>query len=63
MKLLNILKTFRNDDSGAVTFDWVILTAVVVGLGLVVMTDVSGDIKTAAPNISGDIKTKAVAVE
>lgn len=63
MKLLNILKTFRNDESGAVTVDWVVLTAAIVGLGLVVMTTVSGGMKTAASNISADITLKAVAVE
>ena len=63
MKLLNILKTFRNDDSGAVTVDWVVLTAAIVGLGLVVMTTVSTGMKTAASNISKDITTKAVAVD
>ena len=35
MKLLNIFKTFRNDEDGAVTVDWVVLTAAIVGLGLV----------------------------
>ena len=63
MKLLNILKTFRNDESGAVTVDWVVLTAAIVGLGLVVMTTVSTGMKTAASNISKDITTKAVAVD
>jgi len=63
MKLLNILKTFRNDESGAVTVDWVVLTAAIVGLGLVVMTTVSGGMKEAASNISNDITLKAVAVE
>jgi Flp pilus assembly pilin Flp len=62
MKLLNILKTFRNDESGAVTVDWVVLTAAIVGLGLVVMTTVAGGMKTAASNISADVANKAVAV-
>ncbi len=55
MKLLNILKNFKNDEAGAVTVDWVVLTAAIVGLGLVVMTTVSGGLKTAATNISADI--------
>ncbi len=42
MKLLNIFKSFKNDEAGAVTVDWVVLTAAIVGLGLVVMTTVSG---------------------
>jgi hypothetical protein len=46
-----------------VTVDWVVLTAAIVGLGLVVMTTVSTGMKTAASSISTDITAKAVAVE
>jgi Flp pilus assembly pilin Flp len=55
MKLLNIFKTFKNDESGAVTVDWVVLTAAIVGLGLVVMTTVSGGIGTLSTTISTDL--------
>jgi Flp pilus assembly pilin Flp len=55
MKLLNILKNFHNDEAGAVTVDWVVLTAAIVGLGLVVMTTVSGGLKTAASAIATDV--------
>ncbi len=48
MKLLNIFKSFKNDEAGAVTVDWVVLTAAIVGLGLVVMQTVGGSISTAA---------------
>ena len=34
MKLFNMIKNFRNDESGAVTVDWVVLTASIVGLGI-----------------------------
>ena len=53
MKLMNIFKSFKNDDSGAVTVDWVVLTAAIVGLGLVVMTSVGGGIT----DLSGDVST------
>ncbi|MBD3765036.1 MAG: hypothetical protein IE927_09945 [Rhodobacterales bacterium] len=55
MKLLNIFKTFRNDESGAVTVDWVVLTAAIVGLGLAVMTTVSGAVDTAANSIEKEL--------
>jgi Flp pilus assembly pilin Flp len=35
---------FLNDETGAVTVDWVVLTAAVVGLGLVVFTFLAQDI-------------------
>ena len=35
--MLDFIKTFRADEDGAVTVDWVVLTAAIVGLGLAVM--------------------------
>lgn len=32
--MMNFLKNFRADESGAVTVDWVVLTAAVVGLAI-----------------------------
>ncbi|WP_444668238.1 Flp family type IVb pilin [Cereibacter changlensis] len=55
MTLLNIFKKFHNDESGAVTVDWVVLTAAIVGLGLVVMSTVSDGLGTAADTISEDL--------
>lgn len=39
--MLNFIKNFRNDEDGAVTVDWVVLTAAIVALGLVVGQAVS----------------------
>ncbi len=49
MKLFN---AFLKDESGAVTVDWVVLTAAIVGLGIAVLTSVSGGTRTLADNIS-----------
>ncbi len=49
-----MIKTFLNSESGAVTVDWVVLTAAIVGLGLAVMAVVSAGVE----NLSGDIKTQ-----
>lgn len=51
MKLFNLLKTFRDDDSGAVTVDWVVLTAAIVGLGIAVIAAVSGGVNDLAGSI------------
>ena len=32
--MINFIKNFRNDESGAVTVDWVVLTAAVVGMAI-----------------------------
>jgi Flp pilus assembly pilin Flp len=45
---------FLNDETGAVTVDWVVLTAAVVGLGLVVFSV----IQPAISGLAGDIATE-----
>ena len=54
MKALNLLKRFQKDEDGAVTVDWVVLTAAIVGLGLIVMAA----IKPAISNLSTSIATE-----
>ncbi len=50
------LKTFTSDESGAVTVDWVVLTAALVGLGLAVMSVVSGGIEELSDDISNALE-------
>ena len=40
--MLNFIENFRNDEDGAVTVDWVVLTAALVGIGIAVISSVSG---------------------
>jgi Flp pilus assembly pilin Flp len=60
MKLNALIKKFRNDESGAVTVDWVVLTAAIVGLGFVVINIVGGSITDVASNMSTEIGKSAV---
>ncbi len=46
--MLNFIKNFRNDEDGAVTVDWVVLTAAIVLLGLAVGNAVSTGTQGAA---------------
>ena len=55
MKLLNIFKRFKNDESGAVTVDWVVLTAAIVGLGLIVMAAIRPAITGLSTSIATEI--------
>ncbi|MBR9653032.1 Flp family type IVb pilin [Thalassovita aquimarina] len=55
--MINFIKTFRKDEDGAVTVDWVVLTAAVVGLGIAAVTTVSGGINTAATTLTNDLST------
>ena len=60
MTLLNILKSFTNDEAGAVTVDWVVLTAAIVGLGIVVMTTIGGGIETLSKSTATKITQQSV---
>jgi Flp pilus assembly pilin Flp len=51
---MKLFKNFKNDESGAVTVDWVVLTAALVLVGGTVLTAVSGGME----NLAGDIATQ-----
>ncbi|EPX87577.1 hypothetical protein ruthe_00441 [Rubellimicrobium thermophilum DSM 16684] len=53
--MLNFIKTFRADEDGAVTVDWVVLTAAIVGLGIAVLASVRTGATTMATNIAGEL--------
>ncbi|RVV98520.1 hypothetical protein EKE94_06280 [Mesobaculum littorinae] len=61
MKFFKLAKTFRNDEDGAVTVDWVVLTAAIVGLGIAVLTSVRGATKTVTDSVASELNgTKVV---
>jgi len=60
MKLFNLIKTFGRDEDGAVTVDWVVLTAAIVGLGIAVLTSVSGGTTSLADKISAELGTMSI---
>ena len=53
--MLNFIKNFRNDEDGAVTVDFVVLTAAIVVLGLLVGGAVSNGAQTLANDIEDDL--------
>jgi Flp pilus assembly pilin Flp len=57
--MMNFFKNFSKDEDGAVTVDWVVLTAAVVGLGIAGVATIQTGIGTAATTISGDIATNS----
>ncbi|MBJ3761249.1 hypothetical protein ILP92_00595 [Maribius pontilimi] len=60
MKLFKLAKTFRNDEDGAVTVDWVVLTAAIVGLGIAVLASVTSGTKTVTEPVSGHVAGTSV---
>ncbi len=57
MKLFN---AFLKDESGAVTVDWVVLTAAIVGLGIAVLTSVGNGTTSLADQISSNLANAQV---
>ena len=54
-----ILTFFRGED-GAVTVDWVVLSAAIIGLGMVVLIPVALSTESATNTIADDIRNQAV---
>ena len=52
MKLITLAQNFARDEDGAVTVDWVVLTAAIVGLGIAVLASVSSGTNSLAVKIS-----------
>jgi Flp pilus assembly pilin Flp len=48
---------FSEDESGAVTVDWVVLTAALVGIGLTVISTIRGGINNAATDIRNQLSS------
>lgn len=54
--MFELFKTFRKNESGAVTVDWIVLTAAVVGMSAIsffVIEDNSNDLMSSAGNAIG----------
>ncbi|WP_407474348.1 Flp family type IVb pilin [Sulfitobacter sp. PM12] len=51
--MMNFIKNFKNDESGAVTVDWVVLTAAVVGLAVAAYSS----IETGASNLTANTQS------
>ncbi len=59
---MTLFNAFLNDESGAVTVDWVVLTAAIVGLGIAVLTSVSGGTTALADKVSTHMSSQDVGV-
>lgn len=58
--LKKFFKKFRKEEEGAVTVDWVVLTAAVVGLGVGAVSIIQGGVDSLAGTISSGVSTKTV---
>ena len=60
MKALNILKRFAKDEDGAVTVDWVVLTAAIVGLGMAALAAVRGGTGALTSKINSHLSNMSI---
>ena len=57
--MIKFFKTFSKDEDGAVTVDWVVLTAAVVGLGIAGVAAVNTGVEGLAGKIEDELGTNA----
>jgi len=58
--MIKFIKNFRKDEDGAVTVDWVVLTAAVVGLGVAGVATVSNGVDSLAGTIESGVSNQTV---
>lgn len=56
MRLFKLGKAYTTDESGAVTVDWVVLTAAICGMALMVLRFVIDGLNTASADIQTEIE-------
>ncbi|MFN0115852.1 MAG: hypothetical protein ACKVPY_14365 [Paracoccaceae bacterium] len=60
MKLFRHARNFQNEQDGAVTVDWVVLTAAVVGLGVAALAAIRSGTGTLVTKISAQLASQSV---
>ena len=53
--MMNFFNKFRKDEDGAVTVDWVVLTAAIVGLGIAILATVTDGVSDLASEIDTEL--------
>jgi hypothetical protein len=57
---MNRILTFLKRDDGAITVDWVVLSAAVIGLGMVVLVPIAFSTDSSTQKIADDIAERSV---
>jgi len=60
MTFIANIKNFAADESGAVTVDWVVLTAAIVGLGIAVVASVRTGVVSVAGKIESSLDSATI---
>ena len=59
--MLNFIKNFRRDEDGAVTVDWVVLTAAIVGLAVAVLAMVADGALDHSTGVGAHLSAQTIA--
>jgi Flp pilus assembly pilin Flp len=54
------LRRFKTDESGAITVDWVVLTASIVALGVMVVALLNGNLGTVGAKVNTFLSSQSV---
>ena len=52
---MKMIGKFKTDDSGAVTVDWVVLSAAIIGMGMLVLTPIAYSTDSSASRVANNI--------
>ncbi|NIY71992.1 hypothetical protein HCZ30_06020 [Marivivens donghaensis] len=55
--MINFINNFRRDEDGAVTVDWVVLTAAMVGIAIAIISSVNTSAGTMKTGLVADMTT------
>jgi Flp pilus assembly pilin Flp len=58
--MLKLMSRFHRDEDGAVTVDWVVLTAAIVGLGVSVIAMVSAGATDYSTSIGNQLSNQSI---
>ena len=60
MKFFKLFTKFQNEEDGAVTVDWVVLTAAVVGLGFAALAAIKGGTGALTTKINAHLTAQSI---
>ena len=58
--MLNFFTKFRRDENGAVTVDWVVLTAAIVGLAIAIIAAIASGALDQSTSVGNVIDTMSI---
>lgn len=57
---MSAISRFLRGDDGAITVDWVVLSAAIIGLGMVVLIPIAYSTESSTQQIADEIQTQPV---